>query len=59
MAKKSKAYDNFYGRSWLLFHYLFTDAARRDQLVDYLTENCCGGAPCDASRPSTCEVSTA
>jgi tetratricopeptide (TPR) repeat protein len=35
-AHKSKAYDNFYGRSWLLFHYLFTDDKRRDQLVDYL-----------------------
>ncbi|HET9862541.1 MAG TPA: DUF1570 domain-containing protein [Steroidobacteraceae bacterium] len=35
-AKKSKSYDNFYGRSWLLFHYLFTDDARRKLLVDYL-----------------------
>jgi tetratricopeptide (TPR) repeat protein len=35
-ANKSKDYDNFYGRSWLLFHYLFTDDDRRKQLVDYL-----------------------
>ncbi len=35
-ANKSKDYDNFYGRSWLLFHYLFTDTDRRNQLVDYL-----------------------
>ena len=35
-AHKSKNYDNFYGRSWLLFHYLFTDTDRRNQLVDYL-----------------------
>lgn len=35
-AYKSKVYDNFYGRSWLLFHYLFTDTERRKQLVDYL-----------------------
>jgi tetratricopeptide (TPR) repeat protein len=35
-ANKSKKYDNFYGRSWLLFHYLYSDAARRNQLVDYL-----------------------
>jgi cytochrome c-type biogenesis protein CcmH/NrfG len=35
-AKKSNNYDNFYGRSWLLFHYQFTDAGRRKQLVDYL-----------------------
>lgn len=35
-AHKSRTYDNFYGRSWLLFHYLFTDDARRKQLTDYL-----------------------
>ena len=35
-AKKSKVYDNFYARSWALFHYLFMDTGRRDQLVDYL-----------------------
>jgi cytochrome c-type biogenesis protein CcmH/NrfG len=35
-AEKSKRYDNFYGRSWLLFHYLFSDAGRREQVVDYL-----------------------
>jgi tetratricopeptide (TPR) repeat protein len=35
-ARKSHDYDSFYGRSWLLFHYLFTDADRRDQIIDYL-----------------------
>lgn len=35
-ARKSKRYDNFYGRSWLLFHYLFTDVERRKLIVDYL-----------------------
>jgi len=35
-ANKSQGYDNFYGRAWALFHYLFTDTARRKQLVDYL-----------------------
>jgi len=35
-AGKSKDYDNFYGRSWLLFHYLYTADERRKQLVDYL-----------------------
>lgn len=35
-AEKTKRYDNFYGRSWLLFHYLFTDDARRTKVVDYL-----------------------
>jgi cytochrome c-type biogenesis protein CcmH/NrfG len=35
--RKSRMYDNFYARSWLLFHYLFSDHARRNQLADYLT----------------------
>jgi cytochrome c-type biogenesis protein CcmH/NrfG len=35
-AWKSKIYDNFYARSWLLFHYLFTEKERLAQLVDYL-----------------------
>lgn len=35
-AAKTNSYDNFYGRSWLLFHYLFTEDAHRKQLVDYL-----------------------
>jgi len=35
-AKKSQGYDNFYGRAWSLFHYLFTDVGRGKQLVDYL-----------------------
>jgi len=34
--RKWRSYDSFYGRSWLLFHYLFTDADRRDQIIDYL-----------------------
>ncbi len=35
-ARKWRSYDSFYGRSWLLFHYLFTDAGRREQIIDYL-----------------------
>jgi cytochrome c-type biogenesis protein CcmH/NrfG len=35
-AQKTNTYDNFYGRSWSLFHYLYSDTARRKQLVDYL-----------------------
>jgi tetratricopeptide (TPR) repeat protein len=35
-ARKSSTYDSFYGRAWLLFHYLFTDGDRRKQIVDYL-----------------------
>lgn len=36
VASRTNRYDNFYGRSWLLFHYLFTDTERRKQIVDYL-----------------------
>lgn len=32
----SKRYDAFYGRSWLLFHYLTFSDAREGQLADYL-----------------------
>lgn len=35
-SRSQKGYDSFYGRAWLLFHYLFTDTARRKQIVDYL-----------------------
>lgn len=30
-----KRYDGFYGRAWLLYHYLVFDEGRRGQLVDY------------------------
>lgn len=33
---KSKAYDAFYGKSWLLVHYLTFDPARKGQLRRYL-----------------------
>jgi tetratricopeptide (TPR) repeat protein len=49
LARKSKLYDNFYGRSWLLFHYLFTDADRRKQLVDYLNRLNTGEAELSAA----------
>jgi tetratricopeptide (TPR) repeat protein len=32
----SQRYDSFYGRSWLLFHYLTFSDARAGQLADYL-----------------------
>ena len=57
-AHKSKNYDNFYGRSWLLFHYLFTDdrapqAARR---LSEPTEPRGGGTcgrDCRSGRPES------
>lgn len=35
-ARKLKRYNNFYGRSWLLFHYMYSDNDRRRSLLDYL-----------------------
>lgn len=37
------------------FIYYAPDFKAMTQLVDYLTENCCRGAACDATRPFTCE----
>jgi tetratricopeptide (TPR) repeat protein len=34
--KRKGVYDNFYGRSWLLYHYLNLDPARRETLRDYV-----------------------
>jgi tetratricopeptide (TPR) repeat protein len=34
--KKTKAYDEFYGRSWLLFHFLSFAPERAGQLGDYI-----------------------
>lgn len=34
--KKVKGYDAFYGKSWLLYHYLFFTETRRSQLNTYL-----------------------
>jgi tetratricopeptide (TPR) repeat protein len=34
---KTKTYDEFYGRSWLLYHYLFMSDKRPGQLVKYRT----------------------
>jgi tetratricopeptide (TPR) repeat protein len=34
--KKSSGYDAFYGKSWLLFHYLTFSPERRGQLASYL-----------------------
>ena len=34
-AKKRDTYDAFYGRSWLLYHYLFFNESRRSQMSAY------------------------
>jgi tetratricopeptide (TPR) repeat protein len=48
--KKSKFYDSFYGRSWLLFHYLFFNNERMGQLSDYLVKIRSGMDELDAAR---------
>jgi tetratricopeptide (TPR) repeat protein len=35
-SRRGKRYDAFYGKSWLLYHYLTMDPPRRGQLVTYL-----------------------
>ena len=48
-AWKSRIYDNFYARSWLLFHYLFTGKGRLVQLADYLNRLNAGEAELPAA----------
>ncbi|MEP3224973.1 MAG: hypothetical protein ABJO01_03280 [Parasphingorhabdus sp.] len=35
LANKRKGYDNFYGKSWLLYHYLTFNPTRRKQFREY------------------------
>ena len=37
-ARKSKEYDAYYGKSWLLYHYLVNNPERKGQMKTYLTE---------------------
>lgn len=36
--KNDKSYDAFYGKSWLLYHYLVFEPSRKGQLKTYLTK---------------------
>ncbi len=36
-ARTTERYNNFYARSWLLFHYMYSEEDRRLKLHDYLT----------------------
>jgi hypothetical protein len=47
---KTKAYDEFYGRSWLLYHYLQLSGKRPGQLMAYRTELANGANEIDAAR---------
>ncbi len=48
--RKSKAYDSFYGKSWLLYHYLVFNEGRRGQLSAYLTKIGEGVPAVDAAK---------
>lgn len=47
---KGKQYDNFYGRSWLLFHYLQFSEQRKQQLNQYLRLIIDGTSEIDAAK---------
>lgn len=52
MAKrmKQKTYDSFYGRSWLLYHYLSLDKTRAGQLNAYLLQVNAGKSSLEAGQ---------
>lgn len=50
--RKSKRYDAFYGRSWLLYHYLTFAEPRKGQLAAYWAELARGAAPIAAAEKS-------
>jgi tetratricopeptide (TPR) repeat protein len=47
---KSSAYDEFYGRSWLLYHYLTLSGERKGQLTQYEVALANGASELDAAR---------
>ena len=47
---RTKAYDEFYGRSWLLYHYLQLSGKRPGQLGAYRTELANGASEIDAAK---------
>ena len=46
---RSRSYDAFYGKSWLLYHYLQFDEARKNQLATYFRLMVAGKSPRDAA----------
>ncbi len=48
--RKSKAYDEFYGRSWLLYHYLTLSGKRTGQLTTYRAALANGANEIDAAK---------
>lgn len=50
LASKGKAYDNFYGKSWLLYHYLTFNPGRRKQFLDYQNKLMTGSSENEAAE---------
>jgi tetratricopeptide (TPR) repeat protein len=48
--KRKGVYDNFYGRSWLLYHYLNIDPERRKLMIDYMVRINSGEAELAAAQ---------
>jgi tetratricopeptide (TPR) repeat protein len=48
--RKSKRYDAFYGRSWLLYHYLTFSEVRKGQMEQYWAELARGGGAIEAAE---------
>lgn len=48
--RKSRSYDSFYGRSWLLYHYLVFTPERKGQLSTYLRSFGSGTPSLEAAR---------
>ena len=57
LSKKSKRYDEFYGRSWLLYHYLTFEKSRKGQMLQYEKYLNSGVAELEAGRKAFGDLS--
>jgi len=48
--RKSRRFDDYYGRSWLLYHYLTFEPSRRGQITAYVKALASGKSGLDAAR---------
>lgn len=49
-ARQSNRYSEFYGRSWLLYHFLTFNQSRQGQLTDYWQRTIKGAGPIEAAE---------
>lgn len=57
-AKRGKGYDAFYGKAWLLYHYLTFDDERDGQLVGYMRALMAGKSSPEAAREVFGDIDT-